>query len=463
MSDGADWRSQVKDDLEAFLGDERLEGADRVDLAKSYLAANSEERKLSLQKLKTLGGDWREKWITPLAVAATGLITIGGTFAVDWLLAEQAGEQLVTQTHLQGAIHAAMAEDEGARAATAAERQFQFETMRSELSRFDGDDEDANVKRAEALLFLVEAGLLDGLKVDYLRTISERTITAAGGEIEDLGVPSLSGASDAPRVLTGRELLRTITASSFGGYDRSFFSFAIELPMHPQGDVWLDYGRYSLLMDRDRPYPRLAVNHIDGASLVPTRRQDNWHLDPRLASDRQLSNEFFRNNPIDRGNLVRRSDLVWGTQEERELASQLSFFLTNATPQHEFFNRRRWLEIENFIADTITARELRATVFSGPLFNDDDPTFNGVKIPTAFWKLVIAEDRAGNFSVNGFLVDQIDDLSRMQGEGLTGLVIPGGYVSSHPVSDPRDFQVEPRELLDLVGLEIALPEQYGDL
>ena len=143
-----------------------------------------------------------------------------------------------------------------------------------------------------------------------------------------------------------------------------------------------------------------------------------------------------------------------------------SFFLTNATPQHQNFNQRTWLQIENYILDIVVARELRATVFTGPLFLPSDPTFKDVQVPTAFWKLVIAENDDRDFFVGAFFADQTQDLLTMQNEGL-GDFIPhefdvlqgNGYTL---VGRAGVHGVDPFALMEQVGINIALPRDFAD-
>ncbi len=453
--------------LEEIISDENLDGESRAILAKSILEKETADRRIDLEERKLANDARLSKWSTPVAIALTGLITIGANFLVDWLRAEQAGEQAITQTELNGAIAAAMAAAEDERAANAAERAFQYEILQSELSRFGDDDPEANLKRAESLLFLVRAGLLDGLEEPYLTKISERAIEVAGASIEDLGVPSLRD-PDAPSGNSGQALLRAILERGLRGYDPNFLSHSINLPQHPQGDVWLDYGRYSILMDRERPYARLAVNHIDGKTHSPVSRSGTWSIDPRLSEDRQLTSEFYALNSLDRGNLVGRTDITWGTLEERSVASRGSFFLTNATPQHKRFNRRTWRQIEDYVLDSVVSRELRATVFTGPLFLPNDPIFKGVQVPTAFWKLVVAESVSGKFFVGAFFADQNQDLLTMQNEGL-GDFTPHelenllGSGTEFLISPAAVHGVDPFTLMEQIGMSVTLPRAFEAL
>ncbi len=90
---------------------------------------------------------WR--YSTPLAIALTGLITLAGNFA----------------------FNALQARNESGLALRMEERRFQLQLMKDELSQRETERE-----RASVLLFLVRAGVLDGLNETALREMAEATL-----------------------------------------------------------------------------------------------------------------------------------------------------------------------------------------------------------------------------------------------------------------------------------------------
>lgn len=46
-----------------------------------------------------------------------------------------------------------------------------------------------------------------------------------------------------------------------------------------------------------------------------------------------------------------------------------------------------WAGVEDYILNNATKDKLRVSVFTGPVFNDNDAVFREVKIPAAFWKV----------------------------------------------------------------------------
>jgi hypothetical protein len=141
----------LSDDLKKFL----IEKSVQSDLTK--WANQFEVRK------------WR--WSTPLAIALTGVITIGANFAADYWKAQQ------KQT-----IEAQSSDSEAKRKATAAEREFEYRIVERELSQ-DKPEKD----RARVLLFLVRSGVLNGLNAGELRQMAQDALDDKG----TVGVPSL--------------------------------------------------------------------------------------------------------------------------------------------------------------------------------------------------------------------------------------------------------------------------------
>lgn len=196
-----------------IFSDQELDGTTKATLLQALWAREGEQRRLSLEENRFSHEKRGAKWSTPLAIALTGVITIAANLLVSWVLASQSGSQAITQLELQGAIDGALASqsaaqvidqtqleaalsfalaaEDGARAENAANLSFQYEIMRTELSRFSQDDPEANLKRGQALLFLTRAGLLKGLNVEFLSQTAERAITAAGGDVTTLPIPNL--------------------------------------------------------------------------------------------------------------------------------------------------------------------------------------------------------------------------------------------------------------------------------
>lgn len=132
-----------------------------------------EERKLDLERRKFF-------WNTPLVVALTGLITLSATFVFDRLTKRDETANTLTISQVTSALEASearltqqlqeeMKRTEAELAASAEERKFQYEIVKSEFS----DTQKTNVQRADVLLFLVRAGVLKQLDAEELRKMAE--------------------------------------------------------------------------------------------------------------------------------------------------------------------------------------------------------------------------------------------------------------------------------------------------
>ncbi|WP_457841006.1 DNA/RNA non-specific endonuclease, partial [Staphylococcus aureus] len=75
--------------------------------------------------------------------------------------------------------------------------------------------------------------------------------------------------------------------------------------------------------------------------------------DPRLPNETQVGDELYDDNPLDRGHIARRADLLWGTLSEARQANTDSFFFTDITPQHEAFNQSSANGIWGVLEDAI--------------------------------------------------------------------------------------------------------------
>ncbi|MFK4272597.1 DNA/RNA non-specific endonuclease [Streptomyces milbemycinicus] len=97
------------------------------------------------------------------------------------------------------------------------------------------------------------------------------------------------------------------------GYSERFLGSTVPLPLPADPgteSVILPYTNFSVVFRPDR---RLAVARavtIDGANLLDAPRNDDWRFDPRLPEAQQVGRPVCKDNPLDKGHLVRRLDPV---------------------------------------------------------------------------------------------------------------------------------------------------------
>lgn len=213
-----------------------------------------------------------------------------------------------------------------------------------------------------------------------------------------------------------------------------------ELATLSDGSHVIPYHHFSIVLDKRRRLPVYTACNVDysptkkepepgdytrkGLSGLGPNDMELWFTDPRLPSEVQLSDKFFTKDKgaFDRGHVVRREDVSWGSsyQEVRDSVGD-TFHITNCTPQVAGFNRpdkeSNWGDLELFVAKQAAADRL--SLFAGPVLGIDDPIFAGVtdggevlrvRIPRSYWK-VVAAVQDGKLTTFGFILDQnLDDV-----------------------------------------------------
>lgn len=218
----------------------------------------------------------------------------------------------------------------------------------------------------------------------------------------------------------------------------------------------LKYHHFSIIMNREARLAFVAAVNFDGSAEFHQTREgaDRWFWDPRIGKEFQAGNEFYTDNPLDRGHLVRRADAAWGRSvEEAARANDDTFHFTNCTPQHEIFNRASkaqteglllWGNIEQHIARQVGASGDRLSIFNGPVFRPTDRSHRGLVVPQEFWKIVVCRRSATHLSALAFILSQ---------EGLiTNLPLEEFVVGPY-----RPFQIKVREI------EARTKLDFGDL
>ena len=185
----------------------------------------------------------------------------------------------------------------------------------------------------------------------------------------------------------------------------------------------LDYTHFSVIMSKSHKLAFYTAVNIDGNQEVSLRRRRTpWKIDPRIPREFQTGNELYRDNRLDRGHLVRRLDPVWGPAETARQADDDSFHYTNAAPQHERLNQQTWLALEDYLLENTNARDLKISVFTGPIFSESDPVYRGVAIPQEFWKVVAMVNPQGRLHATAYILSQsrfLDDIEFVFGSYRT--------------------------------------------
>lgn len=360
------------------------------------------------------------------------------------------------------------------------------------FKRVDGgwvSEEDAARLPDDMLAWVANEGVRTSKIVAFLR---ERQADLQADLLQDLlddieGVRPLSGVHGSQSVV-GPE---TIAASGIAaeeraprrrirpadyyrnraGYDPDFLGVEIPLPavtddalrfgavaeVRGTDDDVLRYEHFSVVFNADRQLAFLTAVNIDGRqSVFVERKNDQWFYDPRLPLEIQAGDELYGNEPnrnyFDRGHLVRRQDPLWGDPDVARRANIDTFHWTNCSPQYWAFNQKEewWQGLENFILHNTDQDDLKASVFTGPVFQDEDEVHRGVPIPQAFWKVVAVTDRTHTLFSSAYVVSQKRYATNIPFERL-------------PVGEHNGFQVAVIKLEEQIGLDFGPKIRNADV
>ncbi|SAI65494.1 DNA/RNA endonuclease [Bordetella ansorpii] len=180
----------------------------------------------------------------------------------------------------------------------------------------------------------------------------------------------------------------------------------------------LPYTHFSTAVSKSRRLPIFSACNIDGANLRPVPRSNVWKYDPRIPEKYQILREAYgaeQKGYFSRGHMTRRQDPNWGSKKVATLADADTFHATNAAPQVQFFNGGLWGRIEDYILENADTDNMRVSVFTGPVFAQDDPVVHGVRIPVRFWKVVaFVHDETGQLAASGYLASQAKAISDLR-------------------------------------------------
>jgi endonuclease G len=258
------------------------------------------------------------------------------------------------------------------------------------------------------------------------------------------------------------------------GYDPLFLADGGAAPVVPfpiadeavlakptDGKKYLHYQNFSIAMHAARRLALFTASNVTAEADLkrPDKRkkytrkalsglgendQEQWFNDPRLGERLQIPDYFYTRDDgnFDKGHIVRRDDVAWGkTYEELRRANGDTYHVTNCSPQIADFNRSasgedNWGDFENVVLSQAAAEKL--CVFAGPVLDDEDITFLGrdaprsrvrIKIPSRFWKVVVARVEDGLAAFALMLEQNLEDVPVAPEEGEE-FVVPAAFAKS---------------------------------
>eukprot|EP00579_Thalassiosira_antarctica_P010190 CAMPEP_0201922460 /NCGR_PEP_ID=MMETSP0903-20130614/10491_1 /ASSEMBLY_ACC=CAM_ASM_000552 /TAXON_ID=420261 /ORGANISM="Thalassiosira antarctica, Strain CCMP982" /LENGTH=395 /DNA_ID=CAMNT_0048459605 /DNA_START=52 /DNA_END=1239 /DNA_ORIENTATION=- len=235
--------------------------------------------------------------------------------------------------------------------------------------------------------------------------------------------------------------------------------------------IYRNYHNYTIVMSKSHRTALFAALNVDQSKLHQTDKTAGWRVDDAVGSENQLNDDYYRSNVWDKGHLAPDAAAGWGdSEEDRIAATNDTYFYTNATLQHQNFNRDEWKDLETIVRSWPQDGETsRLSEITGPLFVGTDtiqPEGRDVAtIPAGFFKVVayvssgsggklesslqvrcfvMYQDAASLEDLGGVVDHQRYQVSVSKIEQLTGLVFPPVYHEAN------------------VGFSNSVPQQISD-
>jgi endonuclease G len=243
------------------------------------------------------------------------------------------------------------------------------------------------------------------------------------------------------------------------GFAPDFLSIPIDLPelssinkpsaFSVNGSEVINYMHFSLALNKVKRFAFWVGWNVDGGNIKKLSRKDiPFILDPDIPKEFQVGDELYERNRLDRGHIARRADLLWGELPEATKANKDSFFFTNITPQMDDFNQSikggLWGRLEDAVFEDTNVENLRVSLFGGPVFQENDREYKGIKLPREYWKAIaFVEDQ--KLKAKAFLLTQnLDQLKALD------------------LDEFRVFQVALTEIESRCGLKFAAVLKAAD-
>lgn len=162
-----------------------------------------------------------------------------------------------------------------------------------------------------------------------------------------------------------------------------FAIMAQSLSVLPRSDCdqIVTHGEYTLCYSEDHEQARWVSYHLTVKNLMcKGRRKNNFKMDPKIPTH-SASPVDYMHSGYDRGHLAPAAD--FGCNPD------ITFFMSNMSPQKPRFNRGIWKRLENLVREKVLA-EGEVYVITGPVLTDSLEKIgpNGISVPELFYKIV---------------------------------------------------------------------------
>ncbi|TRD05955.1 hypothetical protein FJV76_08735 [Mesorhizobium sp. WSM4303] len=468
----------------AALEDAKQYSQEDRDIAALVAASEREERKS------------KNTWITALAVVAILLAVLAGIailqartataqakLAKEQMIRAEQNYTLAQEEKARADAAAKLALEEQKRADAAALALTQEQKNRAEEQRAEAE---AQRRAAEAAAKASDEARLNAEKLAEQAKADTEALSKRFAELQKQQVVLDAAIEVIRKQLQSGELQRSELPEAIAelikpdavvdvfsdpsileGYKSGFLGVDVALPALSEtnrplafdGGRSLNYLNYSIVLNQQRRMAFYSAVNLDRDQLrvLPGRPFPSYPSkpDPRIPREVQLLPAWFVNPAFDVGHLAWRSEISWGQvlpavpNTAAQILNDSLYVFTNITPQFDTFNQGIWAALDRWTLTKHNPDARQVTIFTGPVFATDDPVFNGVSIPRAFWKVVVSatpnySQSAGpsSYVVDAFLISQFKP----------GTIEKVDLVRSF---DPETYRVPVAEIESLTGLRFA--------
>jgi endonuclease G len=181
----------------------------------------------------------------------------------------------------------------------------------------------------------------------------------------------------------------------------SGFSIDLNTTMIEQSNkrryVVLIHEHFKTLYDRELRMPLVTYANFDYTKRRETALSEErqFSYDPLLPEAEQIGPSFYEKDEFDKGHMVRRASIDWGSTQEEALSAQLqSDYYTNIVAQYANFNRIVWKSVETECSE-LARKHGKIIEITGVWISDikkyDSNRDNSDKrvVADAFWKCCV--------------------------------------------------------------------------
>lgn len=182
----------------------------------------------------------------------------------------------------------------------------------------------------------------------------------------------------------------------------TIIAYEIPFATKQRAEVLIRHYSYTVSYNPELCIPNWVAWELNAEKLVE-RESRNKHFspDPKLPQDMAITTDEYKNSGWDRGHMCPAGDNKYHWR-----AMDASFYMTNICPQNGNLNRGDWKELEE--ACRVWAAKEPVYIVCGPVLYEQPrygfigKTFR-IRIPDAFFKVVLTGLRSGHPRAIGFL------------------------------------------------------------